>query len=67
MAVAHALVVSGWHMLSQNELYREPAVAELNPEQKTRLAQRMLKRLNKLGYEVMVNRQPPAETVLAPA
>ena len=67
MAVAHALVVSGWHMLSQNEVYREPAAAALNAEQKARLAKRMLKRLNTLGYEVTVNRQPSAEALLTPA
>ncbi len=66
VAVAHALVVSGWHMLSKNELYHEPAITQLNPDQKARLAQHMLKRLNKLGYEVTVDRQPP-DTRLVPA
>jgi transposase len=66
MAVAHSLVVSGWHMLSKNQPYREPQAAQLSGEQKTRLAKRMLKRLNKLGYEVTLNRQPPVVAVPIP-
>ncbi len=57
-AVAHSIVVSASHMLKNNEPYRELQPAELNAEQKARLAKRMMKRLNKLGYEVTVNRQP---------
>ncbi len=65
MAVAHSLVVSGWHMLKNDEPYREPRPAELNAVQKERVAKRLLKRLNKLGYEVTVNRQPGEEVKVA--
>ena len=56
MAVAHSLVISGWHMLHNNEPYREPQQAALSPDDQARLAKRMLKRLTKLGYQVTINR-----------
>ena len=59
MAVAHSLVISGWHMLNTNAPYREPQQATLSPDDKARLAKRMLKRLTKLGYHVTVNRPAP--------
>jgi len=58
MAVAHSLVISGWHMLKHNQPYQEPQLATLSDDDKARLAKRMLKRLTKLGYEVTVDRQP---------
>jgi transposase len=61
MAVAHSLVISGWHMLTYNQPYQEPQQATLNPDAKVRLAKRMLKRLIKLGYQVSVS-PPDLET-----
>jgi len=58
MAVAHSLVISGWHMLKHNQPYQEPQLATLSADDKARLAKLMLKRLTKLGYEVTVDRQP---------
>jgi transposase len=66
IAVAHSIVMSGWHMLKNNVPYQEPKSAELSPNDKAHLARRMLKRLNKLGYEVALSRQPTeAEAPLA--
>jgi transposase len=59
MAVAHSLVISGWHMLTNNEPYQEPQQAALSPEAKVRLAKRMLKRLTKLGYQVNLSQPDP--------
>jgi transposase len=59
MAVAHSLVMSGWYMLTNNQPYQEPQQAALSSDDKARLAKRMLKRLNKLGYQVSVRQLDP--------
>ena len=52
IAVAHSIVVSGWHMLTKNEPYREPAAATLSEKQKAKAVKRTVKKLKSLGYEV---------------
>jgi transposase len=52
IAVAHSIVISGWHMLTKNEPYREPAAATLSEKQKAKAVKRSVKKLKSLGYEV---------------
>jgi transposase len=52
VAVAHSIVISGWHMLTQNEPYREPAATSLSEKQKANALKRSVKKLKSLGYEV---------------
>lgn len=51
-AVAHSIVISSWHMLTKNELYREPAPATLTEKQKAKAVKRSVKKLKSLGYAV---------------
>jgi len=52
IAVAHSIVISGWHMLTHNEPYREPAAAVLTEKQKATALKRSVKKLKSLGYAV---------------
>jgi len=52
IAVAHSIIISGWHMLTRNEPYREPAAATLSEKQKAKAVKRSVKKLTSLGYEV---------------
>jgi transposase len=52
VAVAHSIVISGWHMLTKNEPYREPAATSLSEKQKANALKRSVKKLKSLGYEV---------------
>lgn len=52
IAVAHSIVISGWHMLTKNEPYREPAAIALTERQKATALKRSVKKLKSLGYEV---------------
>jgi len=51
VAVAHSIVISAWHMLTNNEPYREPQV-KLSDKQKAKAVRRTVKKLERLGYEV---------------
>ena len=52
IAVAHSIVISGWHMLTNNEPYREPAAAVFTEKQKATALKRSVKKLKSLGYAV---------------
>jgi transposase len=52
VAVAHSIAISGWHMLTKNEPYREPAATSLSEKQKANALKRSVKKLKSLGYEV---------------
>ncbi|MGE5126930.1 MAG: IS110 family transposase [Betaproteobacteria bacterium] len=54
VAVAHAIVIAAWHVLSKNVPYRELGPGHFDAIDKDRLKRRLLTRLNELGYEVTV-------------
>jgi transposase len=52
MAVAHAIVVSAFHMLSRNEPYHELGATYFDEHQREHLVDRLTQRLQHLGYRV---------------
>ena len=52
MAVAHALLVTIYHMLTRHEPYRDLGSDYFDQRNKGALARRLLKRLTSLGYTV---------------
>jgi transposase len=58
VAVAHAIVISAWHMLKKNEGYKEPQPMDMTVKQKATAAKRAVKKLEKLGYTVTLTPNP---------
>jgi transposase len=58
IAVAHSIVISGWHMLTKNEPYHEPAATSLTEKQKATALKRSVKKLKSLGYAVELKPLP---------
>jgi transposase len=56
LAVAHAIVVSAFHMLSRNEPYRELGANYFDEHRRHQLVDRLARRIERLGYQV--NLQP---------
>ena len=54
MAIAHKLLVAAFHMLSSDIPFRELGEAFLDQHAKRRITAGLLRRLNALGYEVML-------------
>jgi transposase len=52
IAVAHAIVVSAFHMLSRHEPYRELGPNYLDERQRDHLVDRLTRRMQRLGYRV---------------
>ena len=52
LAVAHAIVVSAFHMLSRNEPYRELGANYLDEHRRHHLVDRLARRIERLGYQV---------------
>ena len=52
MAVAHAIVVSAFHMLSRHELYRELGANYFDEQRRDHLVDRLTRRIQRLGYHV---------------
>jgi transposase len=52
VAVAHAIVVSAFHMLSRHEPYRELGPNDLDERQRDHLVDRLTRRMQRLGYRV---------------
>jgi hypothetical protein len=58
MAIAHKILVAAYHMLSQQVSYNDLGDAYLDKLSKTQLTRNLLRRLDRLGYQVTV--QPKA-------
>lgn len=54
VAVAHAILVSVFHMLVRNEPYREMGGNYFDQQNPETTAKRLVKRIEKLGYQVML-------------
>jgi transposase len=60
MAVAHAIVVSAFHMLARHEPYRELGPNYLDAQRRDHLVDRLTRRIERLGYRVSLNPVPAA-------
>jgi transposase len=60
VAVAHALLVVIYQILLWQKPYEELGAAYVDLQDRTRNAQRLVKRLNRLGYDVVVTPRPAA-------
>jgi transposase len=58
VAVAHAMVVSAFHMLSRNEPYQELGADYFDQRQRHQLVDRLARRLEHLGYQVQLEPLP---------
>ncbi|NTU79085.1 MAG: IS110 family transposase [Chloroflexales bacterium] len=58
VAVAHALVVAIYHMLARQEPYRDPGGNYFDERKRESVVNRLVHRLEKLGYSVEVALQP---------
>ena len=62
MAVAHRILVAAYYMLREQEPYREPGAPPADGQRKVQVLNRMVKRIEKLGYTVSLE---PIEAVAA--
>lgn len=58
VAVAHSIVVIIYHVLSRREPYRELGGNYFDERKRESVANRLIRRLEKLGYEVALGTQP---------
>jgi len=58
VAVAHAIVVSAFHMLSRNESYDDLGADYFDTRRQTYLVDRLMQRLEHLGYRVRLELVP---------
>jgi transposase len=58
MAVAHAILVIAYHLIKRQEPYRELGGDYFDQRRPEATAKRLLKRLQKLGYEIVIQAQP---------
>ena len=58
IAVAHAMVVSAFHMLSRNESYRELGADYFETRRRQQLVDRLARRIEHLGYHVHLEPLP---------
>ena len=58
VAVAHALVVAIYHMLTRQEPFRDPGCNYFDERKRESVVSWLLHRLEKLGYSVEVALQP---------
>jgi transposase len=61
MTVAHAIVVSAFHMLSRHEPYRELGPNYLDERRRDHLVDRLTRRIQHLGYRVQLEPVGTAE------
>jgi len=54
MAIAHKILVAVFHMLGRATSFQELGADYLDRRHKHRIARRLIRRLNALGYEVML-------------
>ena len=52
IAVAAEMLRSTWYMLTRDEVYKDPGDARLDSETKEKAAQRLVRKLQRLGYTV---------------
>jgi transposase len=64
VAVAHSILVSAYHMLARQEPYHELGGNYFDEHKRAFVANHLLRRLEKLGYQVVIEMQPdiPAAT-----
>ena len=55
LAIAHKILTAAYHMLSTGELFRELGEAYLDHHQASRTKTSLVRRLERLGYEVTLN------------
>jgi transposase len=60
MAVAHAIVVSAFHMLSRHEPYHELGANYFDEQRRHALVNPLTRRIERLGYQVQLEPVPPA-------
>jgi transposase len=60
MAVAHAIVVSAFHMLSRHEPYQELGANYFDEQRRHHLVDRLTRRIERLGYRVHLEPVPAA-------
>jgi transposase len=60
MAVAHAIVVSAFHMLARHEPYHELGHNYLDEQRRDHLRDRLTRRIERLGYRVSLDPIPAA-------
>jgi transposase len=60
MAVAHAIVVSAFHMLSRHEPYRELGANYFDEQRRNHLVNHLTRRIERLGYHVQLEPVQPA-------
>jgi hypothetical protein len=61
MAVAHSILVIAYHILQRREPYQDLGSNYFDERQKVSTANRLTRRLEKLGYRVLI--MPPATSV----
>jgi transposase len=60
VAVQHALLVALWHMLKRGDPHRDLGVKPFGDGDTTRLRRHHVRRLEQLGYQVLLVKEPPA-------
>ena len=54
VAVAHRILIAAYHMLVRHEPYKELGATYLDERNKTKLVKRMTRRIEQLGYQVIL-------------
>jgi len=60
MAIAHRILAAAFHMLARAASFQELGADYLDRRHKHRIAKRLVRRLDALGYAVMVQPKPVA-------
>ena len=64
MAIAHKILVAAYHMLARGVPFRELGEAFLDQQARQRTVRQLLRRLDHLGYDVML--RPKAAEAAGP-
>ena len=67
LAIAHKILVCAYHMLAKNLPYRDLGEAYLDQIGQTRTVANLKRRLERLGYRVILEPNAPAQATPAPA
>jgi transposase len=60
MAIAHKILIAAYHLLSTGVDYKDLGAAYLDHLDKTKVAGQLVRRLNRLGYQVSLTENPTA-------
>ena len=60
VAVGHTILVTGYHMLTRKEDYRDLSPTFLDERRRARAERRAIDQLHALGYEVALTHKQPA-------